>query len=513
MLDDTRYSGFVPGIGAGSATDGKDTVAPDPSRLIDALRQIGYSLEQAISDLIDNAISADAGNVLIRFLRTGEELVSLAVVDDGHGMTAADMTDAMRFGSSPRDSNLSLGKFGMGLKLASLSHAKTLTVVSVRNSRKCGRRWSLEGIRRGWECERVARESAKALVDAPWSPINLMSGGTLVKWDDIDKLPVSRNGLKSTLRSLHRRLELHLGLHFHRFLESRRLRIFIDQQEINEPEHNIRVEIPALNPFAYTESGASGWPRTYRMGLDGVGSLKLEGNIWPPNSDSREYRLGGRSAARQGFYFYRNDRLIQAGGWNGLVESEAEPHSSLARVRVDLPIAFDETFSLNVQKSSVIVPNGFTEAVRAARCDKGTSFDSFRHKAEEVYRESDSRAKRPNPLHPSKGLPIKLTRHLADLRGISPEETRPLDFQWQDLNEGELFRIDRKDERILLNSNYRADILTGLDEERNDLPLFKMLIYLLLEGDFSKSRTGSKRDRELAAMNRVLIEAALYRRG
>lgn len=495
------------------SASGTDTVPPDPSRLIYALRQIGYSLEQALSDLVDNAISANAGHVLIRFLRSGEKLSSLAVVDDGHGMTAADMTDAMRFGSSPRNSSLSLGKFGMGLKLASLSHAQTLTVVSVRNGRRCGRRWTIDGIRRGWECETIAKEGVSDLVNSPWSPIDLKAGGTLVKWDDIDKLPVSRNGIRTTLRNLHRRLELHLGLHFHRFLETGRLRIYIDQQELGEPEHHIRVEIPPLNPFDYPESGASGWPRTYRMGFNGSDSLELEGNIWPPNSEVREYRLGGRSAARQGFYFYRNDRLIQAGGWNGLVESEAEPHSSLARVRVDLPPSLDESFSLNVQKSSVIVPNGFADAVRAATCDKGTTFDTFRHKAEEVYRQSDSRAEHLKPLHPSKGLPVRLSRRLAELKGIEKGDTRPFGFHWEDLDEGELFRIDRQNTRILLNTAYRTDILSGLDEERNDVPLFKMMLYLLLEGDLAKARSGPKRERELAVINRALIEAASYGRG
>ncbi|MFC1680355.1 ATP-binding protein [Pseudomonadota bacterium] len=514
MFDEmNRNMEFVPTGNAGFGVEGSDIVPPDPARLIDALRQIGYSLEQAISDLVDNSISAGATHLLIRFLRSGENLRSLAVVDDGRGMTARELTDAMRFGSSPVSSALSLGKFGMGLKLASLSYARALAVVSVRNGRRTGRRWTLEGIRNGWECERIAREDAKTLAAAPWSPIDLMRGGTLVKWDDIDKLPVSRNGIRTTLRNFHRRLELHLGLHFHRFLESGRLRIFIDQQELGEPEHQVRVEIPPLNPFGYPESGALGWPRSYHMQLNGFSALDLEGNIWPPNSEAREYRLGGRSAARQGFYFYRNDRLIQAGGWNGIVESEAEPHSSLARVRVDLPPSLDEVFSLNVQKSAVIVPNGFTEAVKTASCDRGSNFDAFRYKAEEIYRQSDNRAELEKSLHPAKGIPARLSRKLAELRGMEPEDTRPLDFKWRELDDDELFRIDRQNTRILLNARYRSDVLAGLDEERNDVPLFKMMLYMLLETHLTKARSGSKREKELAVINRALIEATSYGKG
>jgi hypothetical protein len=68
------------------------------------------------------------------------------------------------------------------------------------------------------------------------------------------------------------------------------------------------------------------------MRLAGVGEIPLDGHIWPPNSDQPEYQLGNRAAARQGFYFYRNNRLIQAGGWNGLLQNEAEP-SRTARWR------------------------------------------------------------------------------------------------------------------------------------------------------------------------------------
>jgi hypothetical protein len=149
------------------------------------------------------------------------------------------------------------------------------------------------------------------------------------------------------------------------------------------------------------------------MRLAGVGEIPLEGHIWPPNSDQPEYRLGNRAAARQGFYFYRNHRLIQAGGWNGLVQNDAEPHGSLARVRVDLPPSFDDSFSLNVQKSSVIVPPGFVEAAfDASDCD-GVSFDAYRQTAQRVYRSREAKAFiRQTPI-PGTGLPDAVARQFV----------------------------------------------------------------------------------------------------
>ncbi len=121
----------------------------------------------------------------------------------------------------------------------------------------------------------------------------------MVLWDDIDKLPVSSRGLRYTLNALHRRLELHLGLHFHRFIQHGVLSIRIDQQEQGELEHQIRATVPALDPFGYSDAPLEGYPRTFLMRLAGVGEIPLECHIWPPNSDQPEYRLGNRAAARQ----------------------------------------------------------------------------------------------------------------------------------------------------------------------------------------------------------------------
>lgn len=488
-------------------------VNPDSGRLIEALRQIGYSLEQAISDLVDNAISANAKTVLIRFFWSDDEIVSLAVVDDGDGMSSGELHKAMRFGSEPRCEATSLGKFGLGLKLASFSHARTLTVATSQDDRFSARRWTLDGIRQDWECDVLSHKDAMELHNAPWSPIHQADCGAVIYWEDIDKLPTSSNGIRHTLRAIHRRLDLHLGLVFHRFLESRRLQIFIDQQEAGEPEHQIRVEVKSLNPFGYSESGAQDFPKDYSLDIEEIGTLEIEGHIWPPNSELREYKLGGKSAARQGFYFYRNDRLIQAGGWNGLMQSEADPHNSLARVRIDLPTNLDESFNLNVQKSAVVVPPGFGDAVRQAVNANGETFDGFRRTAESVYRNCDNNSERYKPKIPGKGIPIALRRKLLELNELDANESREVDFNWVEMPEDEFFRIDRLNGKILMNDRYRDDVTIVYSLSRNDVPLVKLLLYFLLERDLQQTKTSGKRMREIGLINRMLVAAARLQNG
>ena len=137
-----------------------DSNLPDSGRLITALRQIGYNLDQAIADLVDNSVNAKSRTVLIRLLHDGERVCSLAVVDDGHGMDKRELTNAMRFGSNGEQGASTLGKFGMGLKLASLSHARSMTVFTRQHGSAMARRWTVEGISAGWKCDRAKLETS-----------------------------------------------------------------------------------------------------------------------------------------------------------------------------------------------------------------------------------------------------------------------------------------------------------------------------------------------------------------
>ena len=222
-----------------------DEIPPNAKRLIGALRQIGYSFEQAISDLIDNSINAHAKNVVIRFITSEDNIVSVVIADDGIGMSPTKLVGAMKFGSDEEASSGSLGKYGMGLKLASLSHARALTVVTNGKKGVSARRWTIEGIKKGWICDVIKDSDAYKFYNSRTYPFDISSHGTLVIWNDIDKLPTSAKGLEDTLKKLKLKLKTHLGLCFHRFIEDHKLNIYIDVQELNENIHGIKDEVEA----------------------------------------------------------------------------------------------------------------------------------------------------------------------------------------------------------------------------------------------------------------------------
>ena len=503
---DVRYGVAGHGSVQGVSSIGTEVTPPDAGRLISALRQIGYSLEQAVSDLVDNALNANATCILIRFFHDRNTIQSVLIMDNGHGMTGTELREAMRFGSMKSIDPKSLGKFGMGLKLASLSHARSMSVITRRNRRTYGRRWSIEGIGRGWRCDVLRSAQASAKLGKEHGCIDTSDSGTGVFWEQIDKLSVSSRGLRSTLRDLQRRLEVHIGLHFHRFLESGRIRVFLDQQIDGEVQHGIRVQVKPLDPFSYPASGSKDYPKNFRIRLDGVDVVEAQAHIWPPNSEDPEYRLGQKAAARQGFYFYRNDRLIQAGGWNGLLHHESEPHLSLARIRIELPTSLDSSFGLNVQKSAVIVPPGFIPAVEAAESDNGDRFDSFRTRAQLVYRNQDVRAEKALPLTPAKGLPVKLQAAAREILHPDYEAFREVDFVWETLPHLQLFDLDIDAKKILINSRYRTRLLDNRSVSGADCPLLKMLLFFLVERDLNLERMKTERKRRLHRLNALLTQ-------
>ncbi|EPX60583.1 hypothetical protein D187_001737 [Cystobacter fuscus DSM 2262] len=481
-----------------------DRIPPNPRMLIQALRSIGYSLEQAVADIIDNSISAKARNVLVRLVRTDERIDQVLVVDDGTGMSEHRLHEAMRFGADTEKSLDSLSKFGMGLKLASFSQATELTVATRSAGNISGRRWTVESISDDWRCDAVPRQDTSRLMKGPWGEVDLSRHGTVVAWSGLDRIRIGKGGLDATIKRLFDRLTLHLGLHFHRFLEDGRVHIWLDSQEADAHPNGVCIEVEALNPFSYERSGDTNYPRVFPLDLGELGELVMEAHIWPSNASQRSYKLDS-AANRQGFYFYRNDRLIQAGGWNDI--RDTEPHSSLARIAIDLPPTFDSYFSLDVQKSSIKAPPIFMTALRSAADGKKTKFSEYLKTAQATYRKHESTNPDNFPLVPVEGLPAYLRDNLRETLAPSEKHIRPVSFQWTDIEGGDFFEIDRDNRVIRLNRTYRNRVLGNRRPSAADAPLLKVLLFLLLRDDIDSERVSPKQRKWLDTCNRALTHA------
>jgi hypothetical protein len=485
-------------------SSGTEKTPPDPSRTKMAFARVGYALPQAIADLIDNSIDAEAKTVLIRFLYDRKGVHRVFIVDDGKGMSEPVLSQAMRFGSTLPHRPEDLGQYGIGLKAASFSQCNTLSVITNSGKEIAGRRWTNESIGRDWLCEKLAAPGCKELLSAPWAELALQQHGTIVMWEELTGLQSGQSSPVETVNRAIEELAVHLGMVFHRFLSRNSIKIVIDTQFVGRRESTVPHFVEALNPFSYPKSGAQAYPKAFQISLEGIGTVILEAHIWPARTQEPGYRLGGgKVASRQGFYFYRNSRLIQAGGWNGYRDQDDEPHLSLARVSVNLPKGVD----VSIQKDKVDnLPKGFIEEVRQAATGS-IRFTDFIKKAQEVYRSRGRPSEDDFPLVPRKGLSGDLRDAARKLLGENERRVRAVDFRWSAIEAGKVFEIDRDKQRIVLNELYRKSILYGRRRSENDAQLFKVMLFLLTHEYFDFQAMTKARAHFLEICNQLLLRS------
>ena len=322
---------------------------PHAAALIAGLRDIGYSLETAITDIIDNSITAGARRIQI-ITETFAEEPHIAVVDDGDGMSEEELIAAMRPGSrnplATRDEP-DLGRFGLGLKSASFSQCRRLTVVSRKSGKTSIAVWDLDDVaeRNEWAVQLPDDASAIPKVD------KLGESGTLVLWQKLDRLTggFTHNAAKRA-EVINQRIaetERHLRLVFHRFMEdSKPLRILL----------NGRLLRP-LDPFAQTNPATIPDPEeklTLIRGDVEIQSFTLPHHKQMSKTDWEDIAGPEGHLKSQGFYLYRGRRLILHGTWFGLCrQSEL---TKLSRVRIDIPNSMDADWKIDVKKSSAQLP-------------------------------------------------------------------------------------------------------------------------------------------------------------
>jgi hypothetical protein len=476
---------------------------PEP-RSLDALGR-NHSLETALADLIDNSVDAGATHVLIRFVQQRTGIVGLYLTDDGRGIPP-DMIDAAMTVGGRRDYTSSdLGFFGLGLKAASFSQAGSLTLLSRSAGHPAvGRRWLLKQDRRGFSCDKVPTDFAVAELDRGW-PISTQPCGTVVRWDRIRGFPAydEPEQVEEFLSRTISHLQGHLGLMFHRILAGGQLRISID---VEDTDHDVGVpsHVSALDPFGYPTSHR-GWPRHLVADVDGT-VLTLRCHIWPSRSNLPEYRLPGGAEQRQGLYFYRRNRLLHAGGWEGI--HAADKKLQLARVAIDIDGDISGLFVMNPEKSRVSAGPRFPQVIRTARAADGTTITDYLQAAEEAWVTTNQRttAKRKPVSPPGRGLHPKVSREIRD--ELPQLSEKPLNILWKQLASDDLIEVDRAARTLWLNQAYRRALLEGRRGGLNDLPVLKSLLFLLVESVFQGSHMGARDRDNLELWTEILTAAA-----
>lgn len=483
-------------------TDKSFELPPDP-RTMEAIGH-NHSFETALADLVDNSIDAEASHVLIRFVRDSGRLRSLYVVDNGQGITPDRINDAMTVGGRRAYAAADLGWFGLGLKAASFSQARQLTLLSqAKDSPAVGRRWSLDNARTRFLCDIVPGYFAASELGQDRG-LPGTGSGTIVRWDEVGGFPATDKP-EQVEQFISRKISViadHLGLVFHRILENGRVTIEIDVQDARF-DTTSRVRVDPINPFDYHRTGATGFPKDL-VATAGDHSLTFRCHVWPPRSTARQFKLGGRPADHQGMYFYRRDRLLQPGGWEGVhVE---HPKLQLARVEVEIDSDVEALLRMNPEKSRVQVRPEFGQACASARAEDGTTFDDYFAVAERVYQEGNKRRRVRKPMiRPGRGFTPGLRDTIES--EIEALESDPVDLRWRDFDNDQLFDIDRGEQTIWLNKRYRKMLLGDRHAGLNDLPLIKTMLYLLMEDVFQGEYLGPRDKDNIELWKSVLTTA------
>jgi hypothetical protein len=333
---------------------GRSRLAPPRAvAMIEALRGLGYSTPTALADIVDNCIAAFATVVDISFVWNGANS-SVTVLDDGVGMDADELELAMRLGEkNPNEERAAndLGRFGLGLKTASFSQCRRLTVASVKNGQVACLRWDLDLLGHGddgWHLYDGVAEGSESFLESLQGRVH----GTLVIWEKMDRIITTGSDQQDFLDVVDK-VERHISMVFHRYLTQPRQRLTI--------KINNRL-IQAWDPFLTTH------PATWSSPVERIPSngqvVEVQCHVLPHKDrlDTKTFESAGGPdgwTSQQGFYVYRNQRLLVAGGWLGIGRGRAwtkEEAHRLARIRVDISNCADTDWKIDIRKSTARPP-------------------------------------------------------------------------------------------------------------------------------------------------------------
>ena len=382
---------------------------PDPERIMEGLRDTGYSFNTSVADIVDNSIAAKATKIDITINFNPRKELTVCIADNGYGMDEEGLRNAMRYGSRKREDPASLGKFGLGLKTGSTAFCRCLSVVSRGNGDSKVRKAQ-------WDLDYIAKTNEWKLKqpDPSYDEEDLLDmtaeggSGTLVIWEKVDRLLKKYNNRSSATVALKKTIDslmFHLSMVYQRFLDPN------DRRARNVSISLNGVDINPWDPFCSTEE------QTVKLVDEGievelpngdVSGFEVRAYLLPRRADystPQAQKNARLSNDMQGFYVYREERLIHYGDWLGMFSRE--PHFSLLRVEFSFDHTLDDVFNVDIKKSRILLNEDIFTYVkeqimpaprRAAedRYRKGTS-SGVRSKARDAHavsnRSIDDKAK------------------------------------------------------------------------------------------------------------------------
>lgn len=393
---------------------------PDASSMIETFRAYGYSIETAIADIIDNSVSANAKNIWFEYNWKGKNTM-LFIKDDGHGMNDREIIQAMRPGSKhpleERDKK-DLGRFGLGLKTSSFSQTRKFTLLSKKVGEEVSYwTWDTDHVNRSKAWELIKYTPNKESVDE----LKDYCSGTIVIWYDIDRL-FKGNESEDDSKALASFMEImehvkyHLAMVFHRYLELNKIKIYFQDRQIKP-----------WDPYLRGEPGIQSMPDE----VIHEGKVKMKGYVLPHKSKISETLFREASGpngwnAQQGFYIYRNERLLVSGDWLNMFKKEE--HYKLARIMIDLPNNIDDAWQIDIKKSVARPPLYLREHIKAYA-------DSVRSRAVEVYRHKGKALQRKYPS--LKYIPVWVEKQRHSKRYYSLNREHPIIKEFIDKYKGD----------------------------------------------------------------------------
>lgn len=476
----------------GSSPDMEQVTLQPDSSVMNAVGR-GHTLSSALADLIDNSLDAGAELISIQFVTQESKIRSIRIIDDGCGMTQAQLADAMTLGKRRNYSAKSLGYFGVGLQGASLSQAAVVSVYSDSGyAPAAGMRLGKSQAESGNAIDVFSSETAALILRRRGLG---GASGTLVEWTHLESVSVAlttqkrRQWLESTIINVRNSL----GLTFHRFLADGLVKIQISERDESTDETGAPRTVKAVNPFGFDRWGANGYPRILTISTVAGSTFLASCYVLAPELESS--LLGRSRRERQGFYVYRNDRLLHVGGWLTLMEG-LPSDLQLGRVAIDVTDDALSSIVINPEKTGVVLRADAVQALEQAATD-GISLRDFWDTCRSTLYESKRRDLRARPVaQPGEGVPSSIGPIVENSIGTRDDGGVALSFGWRDLKYEQLFAFEPPTGVVWLNLKHQK----LLEREEPHLASLKTSLFFLLEPHAGKERLGGATAERLDTM-------------